>query len=64
MSTLRTTAHAAVDRLSAVLDAVAHRPSDVNAVLDVTHPLKAAFDSLIDEIDELKREVDSLKRGR
>ncbi len=62
MSTPRTTAHAAVDRLSAVLDALANKPSDVNAVLDVTHPLKAAFDSLVDEIDALKREVAELKR--
>lgn len=62
MNDLRATARAAVARLSAVLEARAHSASSVNATLDITQPLVAAFDQLIDEIETLKHQITQLQR--
>jgi hypothetical protein len=64
MNDLRATARAAVNRLSSVVEAREHSAPNLNAALDITQPLMATFDLLIDEIEALKRQVAQLQQTR
>ena len=64
MNDLRTTARAAVARLSSVIEARAHNPSSINVRLDVAEPLVAVFDLLSDELDALKLQIAELQQAR